>query len=386
MSTRSASAAAPGVQRFDVLDACRGFCALAVVLFHLNAQTHGVGFWRGGYVAVMFFFVLSGFVLSHAYRGKIGDAGDLGRFAIRRFGRLYPLHVFVLALYVLIEVAHGFHATDRFTGSTSVRSLITQIFLVQAFTPYADSWNFPAWSISVELWTSLGFGLLILLAPRRLRVTAAALGLALFSAGLVQASLARWTSAEEAAALVNVAQYMAAFLAGVLTWDAYGWASARGWRPPAGLDAAALLLGLAVVALADHLGPIAQTGLFVVIVFVLAFENGPVSRLLKAPPCARLGTLSYSIYLTHSLYTLAVFLAVLEVGRRLGLPATVSVDGGTRLVLGGVWWMDAVAVFCLAAVVAGSSLTYRFIEEPGRAVFNRIANRSPDARPRARRS
>jgi peptidoglycan/LPS O-acetylase OafA/YrhL len=344
-----------------------------VVLFHLNAQTHGVAFWRGGYVAVMFFFVLSGFVLSHAYRGKIRGAGDLGRFAIRRFGRLYPLHAFVLGLYVLIEVVHGFNSTGRFIGSTSVDSLIAQIFLVQAFTPYAESWNFPAWSISVELWTSLGFGLLVLLAPRRLRVTAAALGSALFSTGLVQAPLARWTSAEEAAALVNVAQYMAAFLAGVLTWDAYRWASARGWRPPAGLDAVALLLGLGVVAMADHLGPIVQTGLFVVMVFVLAFENGAASRLLTAPPCLRLGTLSYSIYLTHSLYTLAAFLMVLDVGRRLGLPATAS--GGERLVLGGVWWMDAVAVACLAAVVAGSSLTYRIVEEPGRAAFNRIANR-----------
>lgn len=373
MSTHRASAAVPGVQRFDALDACRGFCALAVVLFHLNAATHGAAFWRGGYVAVMFFFVLSGFVLSHAYRGKIRDTGELGRFAIRRFGRLYPLHAFMLAVYVLIEVAYGFHSPGRFVDSTSVNSLVAQVFLVQAFTPFAESWNFPAWSISVELWTSLGFGLLILLAPRRLRVTSAALGVALFSAGWVQAPLARWTSAEEAAALVNVAQYMAAFLAGVLTWDAYRSLSARGWRPPAGLDAAAVLLGLGVVALADHLGPIAQTGLFVIVVFVLAFENGVVSRLLKAAPCVRLGTWSYSIYLTHSLYTLAAFLLVLDVGRRLGLPATAS--DGARLILGGVWWMDVVAMACLAAVVAGSSLTYRLVEEPGRAAFNRIANR-----------
>jgi peptidoglycan/LPS O-acetylase OafA/YrhL len=376
MPPPSAPTLSPGAPRFDALDACRGLCAVAVVLFHLNAATHGVTFWRGGYVAVMFFFVLSGFVLSQAYRSKIRDRGDLGRFAIRRFGRLYPLHAFVLGLYVLIEIAYGLHESGRFFGTTSVPALVSQIFLVQAFTPYAESWNFPAWSISVELWTSLGFGLLILIAPKRLRWVSAVLGVALFSTTLLETPLAGLTGPVEAAALVNVAQYIGAFFVGVLTWDAYQWTRTRGWRPWAGLDVLALLMGLAVVALADDLGSAAQTGLFALIVFILAFENGAASRLLKSPPLVRLGTVSFSIYLTHSLYTLAAFLLVLDLGRRLGVPATIEVDGGgTRLVLGGVWAMDALAATCLAAVVAGSMLTYRFIEEPGRAVFNRIARR-----------
>lgn len=375
MPMRPAPVPPPGAERFEGLDACRGLCALAVVLFHLDAATHAAAFWRGGYVAVMFFFVLSGFVLSHAYRGKIRTPGDLGRYAIRRFGRLYPLHAFMLALYLLIEIAIGFHSEGRFIGSTSPRALVAQLFLVQAYTPWSDSWNFPAWSISVELWTSLLFGVLLLAAPRRLRGVTAGLGAALFASTLLEDPLARLTSSVEAGVLVNIAQYMGAFMAGVLTWDLWRLARTRGWRPPPGADAAVLGLALAVIGFAARLDPIPQTAAFVVIVFVLAFENGPASRLLKTPPLTRLGRWSFSIYLTHSLYTLAAFQLVVALGKRLHLPATVDLDDGLRLVLGGRWAMDALAMACLFAVIAGSSLTYRFVEAPGRAVFNRLANR-----------
>ena len=82
--------------RFHVLDAWRGIAALLVALERLHA--HGVfyslPFVRNSYLFVDFFFVLSGFVIAHAYADKITDARSALTFALRRFGRLWPLHIF----------------------------------------------------------------------------------------------------------------------------------------------------------------------------------------------------------------------------------------------------------------------------------------------------
>jgi peptidoglycan/LPS O-acetylase OafA/YrhL len=89
--------------RFVVLDSWRGIAALLVVLFHGRYQSHiyAVPLIRHGWLAVDFFFVLSGFVISYAYGRRIATGRDLGVFLIRRTGRIWPLHVFMLAAFVL---------------------------------------------------------------------------------------------------------------------------------------------------------------------------------------------------------------------------------------------------------------------------------------------
>ena len=57
---------------FHALDAGRGIAALVVVLFHLPAAMRGEGFGNA-HLAVDFFFGLSGFVLAHAYLGKLSS-------------------------------------------------------------------------------------------------------------------------------------------------------------------------------------------------------------------------------------------------------------------------------------------------------------------------
>jgi hypothetical protein len=42
--------------------------------------------------------------------------------------------------------------------------------------------------------------------------------------------------------------------------------------------------------------------------------------------------------------------------------------------IGSQWWMDLVALLYLGAVVAVASLTYRYIEQPGRRYFNALAH------------
>ena len=79
--------------RFEILDGLRGVAAMIVVAFHLF-ETYSAGpgeqILNHGYLAVDFFFVLSGFVIGYAYddRWKRMTTWD---FFKRRLVRLQPM-------------------------------------------------------------------------------------------------------------------------------------------------------------------------------------------------------------------------------------------------------------------------------------------------------
>jgi hypothetical protein len=368
--------------RFEALDSWRGVCACAVVLFHLNAATHFHHWLNNGYVAVDFFFVLSGFVIASAYQARIASWIDVARFTVRRLGRLYPLHLLVLVAYVLLELNRGVHHPAQFlTGERTLPALAADLLLVQGFSGYNLSWNMTAWSISVELWVNLAFALLALAVGRRMPWAAAAIavGLALV-VGWPDLRLGPIPEAESGILMTALACVMEFFL-GMVAFNIYRLADARGLRPPAWLEWPALAATLGVFAFAGSVSTLAFAAVFFTVVLVFAFEAGPVSRALKHPAPLALGTASYSIYLTHSLYTLAAYHLVGWAGRSLGRTWVTWTDERDLLVLGGPWAMDLVAAGCLAAVIASSILTYRYIEDPARIAFNRLSNRIRSARP-----
>ena len=106
---------------FRVLDSWRGIAALLVAIFHLNvfSPVYSLDFFRNAFLFVDFFFVLSGFVITHSYGDRMGTLDGVGNFAVRRFNRLWPLHAIVLLAFVLVEVAKVFMATR---GASANRS------------------------------------------------------------------------------------------------------------------------------------------------------------------------------------------------------------------------------------------------------------------------
>jgi peptidoglycan/LPS O-acetylase OafA/YrhL len=373
----AAPAMTPTKERFSALDACRGFCAVAVVFYHMDALTHFHG-WsvvRNAFHAVDFFFVLSGFVIASAYGHRLRTGAQLRRFSIRRFGRLYPLHAAVLAAYVLIELWALAHQQDAFVDDHSIPGLLASIALLQGFGSLALTWNYPAWSISVELWINLAFGLYVCWLGRRSVWVSAAI--MLIAGGYVM--IARQINApllhtESVAAFTDVAQSVFGFVAGTFVYGAYLRIKQTQWRP--GL--ASECLAVAVVVLEFGFGerfpaPYASP-LFCAVVLIFAFESGPISALLRHRACIGLGTVSYSVYLTHSLYLLGMGAVVQTIASHLGQPGSVSVDGSDLLNLGGPWAMDAAGLVCVAMTIAGATLTYRFIEEPARLFFNALSD------------
>lgn len=90
--------------RFDVLDGLRGVAALIVVVYHITegyASSPLSHIPNHGYLAVDFFFLLSGYVVGYAYDGR-WDTMGLRDFARRRLVRLHPMIVFGTLLGMLL--------------------------------------------------------------------------------------------------------------------------------------------------------------------------------------------------------------------------------------------------------------------------------------------
>ena len=162
------------------LEALRGLAALIVAFYH---GPHGsILFIPRGYMAVYLFFSLSGFVIALNYFNKIDSFKSLVSFQKKRFFRLYPVHIFLLILvlliqclkYVAIEIGlpAGQEAFGGHPGTGSwytLRDFILHVFLLQAITDYGYflSWNSAAWTISTEFYTYFVFAILVLISFRK---------------------------------------------------------------------------------------------------------------------------------------------------------------------------------------------------------------------------
>ena len=162
------------------LETLRGLAALVVAFYHYPG---GSILWiPQGFMAVYLFFSLSGFVIALNYFNKINNLRSLVSFQKKRFFRLYPVHIFVLILILLIQClkfvaielglpagqeAFGGHPT---TGSWyTLRDFISHIFLLQGVLThgYHLSWNSAAWTISTEFYTYFTFAILVLISFRK---------------------------------------------------------------------------------------------------------------------------------------------------------------------------------------------------------------------------
>src|SRR5580704_10315042 len=87
-------------QHFEILDGLRGVAALAIVTFHFMEvvySDYSKNFIGHGFLAVDFFFCLSGFVIAYAYDDRIGQLSILAFFRARLI-RLHPMVVMGVVL------------------------------------------------------------------------------------------------------------------------------------------------------------------------------------------------------------------------------------------------------------------------------------------------
>lgn len=142
--------------RFDALDGLRGVAALAVVAFHRRWLAPDGHFLDHAYLAVDFFFALSGFVLAHAYSKRIGVKIGFLSFLKLRILRLYPLYFLGVTLGITVWLQTT-QASEMVFPVVSILLFLPSIVALPAKPDSAFAINEPAWSLSFEMLANFVF-------------------------------------------------------------------------------------------------------------------------------------------------------------------------------------------------------------------------------------
>ncbi|MCH2190803.1 MAG: acyltransferase [Gammaproteobacteria bacterium] len=365
--------------RFSALDSFRGLAALCVVMYHMHfvdTLTES-SFFRGSFIFVDFFFVLSGFVLAHGYgfRTKIKFKDFLQRRALR----LFPLHILMLIGFIMFEATRlaatylfevSFNSIP-FSGSQDISEILPNLLLLQAWLPSADpfSFNAPSWSISVEFYLYLVLFITILTGNRSKQI----LWLLLASAGVY---LTLNTDVWKAyfGFSNEVLRGLVGFFGGVVMYLCYRLisrfklvnSSGRSWLTKTLFTAYELILVIATVRLVsfnDSTNNLSLISLFCIVVLSFSFQRGWISTLLNIKIFQYLGKISYSIYLTHSLVLLCVNALIIAVQNWAPGAGFTFVEAGGRHFDSGLTWLNyGLLIAILLLVIVVSHNTYYRVE------------------------
>jgi peptidoglycan/LPS O-acetylase OafA/YrhL len=137
---------APEQMRIEQLTFTRFVAAMSIVIFHFGKRVfpfnnEHISFVFGmANIGVSYFFILSGFIMIIAYR-KHSRVDEIDYYK-NRFARIYPVYLLGLLLYLPIKM--------QITGIDL--KLLMHFAALQSWMPgRVLDYNFPGWSISVEM-------------------------------------------------------------------------------------------------------------------------------------------------------------------------------------------------------------------------------------------
>ncbi len=345
-------------KRFEALDAFRGIAALMVAIFHFNVigVISELTIIRNSFLFVDFFFVLSGFVISYSSIDKLNNINDVKSFSVKRFARIWPLHIFMVLLFIpfaLVNIFVGVDFGDRF----SLYSFIASFFLIQSFVMIGDSWNIPAWSISTEFYTYLIFAFLWLLPLFRNKLI---LSLAIIFISFIFIRFGFGIN-------ISIFRCLASFFLGHLAFRYYQKINVKPWMEWAILGAVISLLSYSQSENLTYIMPF----LFFLLVVIFSHETGSISNILKGKHFQMLGVLSYSIYLTHLWFVACLKSLSIITDKLLHYQFMYTIDG-VRKIDFGFGFNDFIFIPFLAIVIITSKFTYQFIEVKSQKYINDI--------------
>lgn len=306
----------PSKPHYEILDGLRGVAAIMVVIFHLfepHSTSHLDQIINHGYLAVDFFFVLSGFVIGYAYDDRWGKMTCMDFFK-RRVIRLQPMLVIGM---VIGAVCYYFQASVAFPviGETPVWKMILVMVVGFTLIPLPVSmdirgWtemhplNGPAWSLFFEYIANILYALFI----RKFSKVVLSVFVFLSGCALVHMALTSpngdviggW-SLEWELLHIGFCRLLYPFFGGLLLYRI-----GKLVKVKAGFWACSLLL--IIIMSWPRVGgeELWKNGLYdsfcIIILFPLIVAMGAGSDIkgkYSVPVCKFLGNISYPLYITH---------------------------------------------------------------------------------------
>ncbi len=358
--------------KFKSLEAFRGLAALFVILFHSLFTTSTLSYFRiNSQIFVDFFFILSGFIISYAYLSRVSKRQVLAKeFFLKRVFRLYPLHLFMLSIWLVYILLKHLAFTYQIGGKDpfethSVLSFFQHLFLVQSWgTGNIMSWNVPSWSVSVEMMAYTLFFIFVIVVSKISNIGKLLLSLLfvlLFKFLLYSSSL----HLDDFAFLLNG---LSAFFMGIIVYLLYTYKLTTSISVLfANIIEVTLLTSIFLILNSGTSSTLMINGIqviFAITIYIFAVqEKGIVSKILQHKIFQYLGLLSYSIYMIHAIVvemTGHIFEYILKV------PATHD-DFRKTLILD---YADIINFSMIVVIIILAHFTYRYIEQSTREKLN----------------
>lgn len=310
-----------GKPRYELLDGLRGVAAMLVIWYHFFegfATSPTDQMMNHGYLAVDFFFVLSGFVLGYAYDDRWKNGLTVRRFLLRRVIRLQPL---VVLAVIIGAVAYILQGSVKWDGtpvplSTLLPALLLGVFLIPVLPGMSAEvrgngemfpLNGPSWSLFFEYIGSILYAVVLhRLSLRTLRVVVALSAVALAASAVFDMSGAYhlgmgWTLSDYG--------FVGGFLRLSFSFSA-GLLLCRAFRPRRIRGAFWICSAmLAMIMACPYVGgpePSMLNGIYDSICSLLLFPAivyigacGTTTDAFSTRTCSFLGALSYPIYIIH---------------------------------------------------------------------------------------
>lgn len=295
------------------IDGLRAVSIIAVMLFHATSLARLPDWFKGGFLGVTVFFVVSGYLITSLLLRESSNTGTirLGSFWSRRARRLAPASLVVILAAVLITNQSwsgwsGFRASDALAGIWGVMNwqliALGNEQLLRGLGPLT-----PYWSLAIEeqFYVLLALGLAAATRTRKpTRTVAYGLG-AVWVTSLVAANAFDLSALALEYSLVNRSGELATggLLAVLVHVRPTFWAESRTVTRWAGPLSLVVLLVLFMAASLDPPWLLHGGFLFVAaisaILLTAVHSAGPLRTMLSAPLLVWIGTLSYSLYLVH---------------------------------------------------------------------------------------
>lgn len=315
---------------YVVLDFLRGVAATVILVFHYLEMIYPVDYSENilghGFLAVDFFFCLSGFVIGYAYDERMGEIG-IKKFFRNRLIRLHPLVIFGTLIGLIGFIADPFVENAFAPGWNKIlgAALLSFLLFPSPFLPYRGGglfpYNTPAWSLFFEYIANIVYALVLYRLKRGLLVVLWVLSAAflLYFAKKSGWLIGGWdnTSVPDGFARVGFS-----FITGLLIFRFKLIAKHNfGWLLPA-----LLLLGVFSFPHRDKDWIIESILVIVVFPVIISLGAGTTVSGKVSQFCDFLGRLSYPLYMTH-ITTVWIFGNYYNLYKPAGFQLTMIVSG-----------------------------------------------------------